>query len=42
MSSPDSLFESEIGPDLQYVRINGAVLGPLIGRAIFGLETLLG
>jgi uncharacterized membrane-anchored protein YjiN (DUF445 family) len=38
----NSLFESDIGPDLQYVRINGAVLGSLIGGAIFGLETLLG
>ena len=27
----NSLFEGEIGPDLQYIRINGAVLGSLIG-----------
>jgi uncharacterized membrane-anchored protein YjiN (DUF445 family) len=37
----NSLFETEIGRDLQYIRINGAVLGALIGGAIFGLETLL-
>jgi uncharacterized membrane-anchored protein YjiN (DUF445 family) len=37
----NSLFEAEIGPDLQYIRINGAVLGSLIGGAIFGAETLL-
>ena len=35
-------FEAEIGPDLQYIRINGAVLGSLIGGAIFGLNALLG
>ena len=35
-------FEAEIGPDLQYIRINGAVLGSLIGGAIFGLNTLFG
>jgi uncharacterized membrane-anchored protein YjiN (DUF445 family) len=34
-------FEAEIGPDLQYIRINGAVLGSLIGGAIFGLDALL-
>ena len=28
-------FEAELGPDLQYIRINGAVLGALIGGAIF-------
>jgi uncharacterized membrane-anchored protein YjiN (DUF445 family) len=38
----NNLFEAEIGPDLQYIRINGAVLGSLIGGALFGLETLLG
>jgi len=36
-----TLFEAEIGPDLQYVRISGAVLGSLIGGAIFCVETLL-
>ena len=31
---PDELitrFEAELGPDLQYIRINGAILGALIG-----------
>lgn len=28
-------FEREIGPDLQFIRINGAVLGALIGGALF-------
>ncbi|MBU3029433.1 DUF445 domain-containing protein [Paracoccus marinaquae] len=35
-------FEAELGPDLQYIRINGAVLGTLIGGALFGFEALLG
>ena len=35
-------FEAEIGPDLQYIRVNGAVLGCLIGGAIFGLNAILG
>ena len=35
-------FEAELGPDLQYIRINGAVLGSLIGGVIFGLNALLG
>jgi uncharacterized membrane-anchored protein YjiN (DUF445 family) len=35
-------IESEVGPDLQYVRINGAVLGGAIGGAIFCIEALLG
>ncbi|MEM9717256.1 MAG: DUF445 domain-containing protein [Pseudomonadota bacterium] len=38
-------FEREIGPDLQFIRINGAVLGALIGGCLFFFEkglTLLG
>ncbi|MBV8613118.1 MAG: DUF445 domain-containing protein [Acetobacteraceae bacterium] len=35
-------FEAEIGPDLQYIRVNGAVLGALVGGGIFGLNMLLG
>jgi uncharacterized membrane-anchored protein YjiN (DUF445 family) len=35
-------FEEEIGPDLQFIRINGALLGALIGGALFAVETLLG
>lgn len=35
-------FEEEIGADLQFIRINGAVLGALIGGALFGVEALLG
>ena len=35
-------FEAEIGPDLHYIRINGAVLGALIGGALFGLNSLIG
>ncbi|MEM1234264.1 MAG: DUF445 domain-containing protein [Pseudomonadota bacterium] len=30
-----SRFEQEIGPDLQFIRINGAVLGTLIGGVLF-------
>ncbi|MEM6727370.1 MAG: DUF445 domain-containing protein [Pseudomonadota bacterium] len=37
-------FENEIGPDLQFIRINGAVLGTLIGGVLFfvglGLSSL--
>lgn len=28
-------FEQEIGPDLQFIRINGAVLGTFIGGVLF-------
>lgn len=35
-------FEAELGPDLQYIRINGALLGALIGGVLFGLNSLLG
>jgi uncharacterized membrane-anchored protein YjiN (DUF445 family) len=39
---PDELiarFEAQVGPDLQYIRINGAILGALIGGLLhaFGL-----
>ncbi len=33
-------FESEIGPDLQFIRINGAVLGSVIGGLIFAASRL--
>lgn len=42
---PDELitrFEAELGPDLQYIRINGALLGALIGGVLYGLGLLLG
>ncbi len=35
-------FEEEIGPDLQYIRVNGAVLGSLIGGVLFFVELLAG
>lgn len=35
-------FEAEIGPDLQFIRINGAVLGALIGGVLFGIGALVG
>ncbi len=35
-------FEAELGPDLQFIRINGAVLGALIGGVLFGVNSLLG
>jgi hypothetical protein len=34
-------FEEEIGPDLQFIRINGALLGALIGGALYAVEVLL-
>jgi uncharacterized membrane-anchored protein YjiN (DUF445 family) len=41
---PDELiarFEAQIGPDLQFIRINGAVLGALIGGLLYGFGVLL-
>ncbi|MEL6617386.1 MAG: DUF445 domain-containing protein [Pseudomonadota bacterium] len=35
-------FEQEIGPDLQFIRINGAVLGALIGGVLFFVGQGLG
>jgi uncharacterized membrane-anchored protein YjiN (DUF445 family) len=35
-------FEAEIGPDLQYIRINGAVLGALIGGLLYAFDALAG
>lgn len=35
-------FENEVGSDLQFVRINGAVLGACIGGLIFAIEWLAG
>jgi uncharacterized membrane-anchored protein YjiN (DUF445 family) len=34
-------FEAQIGPDLQFIRINGALLGALIGGLLYGLGVLL-
>ena len=34
-------FEAEIGPDLQYIRINGAVFGAMIGGLLFAVNALL-
>ncbi len=34
-------FEAEIGPDLQFIRINGAVLGSIIGGLIFAASRLI-
>lgn len=42
---PDELiarFETELGPDLQFIRVNGAVLGALIGGTLYGIGFLLG
>ena len=42
---PDDLiarFEAELGPDLQFIRINGAVLGALIGGVLFAIGALFG
>lgn len=35
-------FEREVGPDLQFVRINGAILGASIGGVLFFVNRLLG
>ena len=34
-------FEVEVGRDLQFIRINGSVLGAAIGGIIFGLSSIL-
>lgn len=36
-----SRFEHEIGPDLQFIRINGAVLGSFIGGGLYFFERLM-
>ncbi|MDA4845147.1 DUF445 domain-containing protein [Hoeflea poritis] len=41
---PDVLverFEAEAGRDLQFIRINGAILGAMIGGALFAIERAL-
>jgi uncharacterized membrane-anchored protein YjiN (DUF445 family) len=35
-------FEAELGPDLQYIRVNGAILGALIGGVLFAIGALAG
>ena len=35
-------FEAELGPDLQYIRVNGAVLGALIGGVLFAVSRVFG
>ncbi|MCT4555524.1 MAG: DUF445 domain-containing protein [Pelagimonas sp.] len=35
-------FETEAGPDLQFIRINGALLGFVIGGGLFALEHAIG
>lgn len=34
-------IELNIGKDLQYIRINGALVGELLGLLLFGLNRLL-
>lgn len=35
-------IESKVGPELQYIRLNGAVIGTLVGLGLGGLRLLLG
>ena len=35
-------LELQVGPDLQYIRINGTLVGGLAGLAIFSLARLFG
>ena len=35
-------FEAQLGPDLQFIRVNGAVLGALIGGVLFGIGAAFG
>jgi uncharacterized membrane-anchored protein YjiN (DUF445 family) len=34
-------IEQEVGNDLQYIRLNGTIIGGLAGVAIYGLTLLL-
>jgi uncharacterized membrane-anchored protein YjiN (DUF445 family) len=35
-------LETQVGPDLQYIRISGTVVGGLVGLAIYGVLLLIG
>ncbi|HET9069028.1 MAG TPA: DUF445 domain-containing protein [Amaricoccus sp.] len=35
-------FEAELGPDLQFIRVNGAVLGAMIGGVLFAISAVFG
>ena len=35
-------FEAQLGPDLQFIRVNGAILGALIGGVLFGIGAAFG
>ena len=35
-------FEAQLGPDLQFIRVNGAILGALIGGVLFGISAAFG
>ena len=35
-------IEGKVGPELQYIRLNGAVIGTLVGLGLGGLRLLLG
>jgi uncharacterized membrane-anchored protein YjiN (DUF445 family) len=35
-------IEGKVGPELQYIRLNGAVIGTLVGLALGGLRVFLG
>ncbi len=35
-------LELQVGPDLQYIRVNGAMVGGLVGLALFALSRALG
>ena len=35
-------LELQVGPDLQYIRVNGALVGGLVGLILFALSRLFG
>jgi uncharacterized membrane-anchored protein YjiN (DUF445 family) len=35
-------LETQVGPDLQYIRISGTVVGGLVGLAIHAVQRLIG
>ena len=35
-------LELQVGPDLQYIRVNGTIVGGLVGLGLFVLSRLVG
>ena len=35
-------LEGQVGRDLQFIRVNGTIVGGLVGLALYGLSVLIG